>query len=117
MTTGKPSFHCPNCNALYQVVNVEAGPETAYRAINCRACGARFHLATAGSSSSILCFAQADAFRVGDDRICTADQSQLVVASVSKPDRRVYARRPAAFTDEARRFSSACRINRSSISV
>ena len=29
----------------------------------------------------------------------------------------VYARRPAAFTDEARRFSSACRINRPSISV
>jgi len=40
MTTGKPSFHCPNCNALYQVVKVEAGPETAYRAINCRACDA-----------------------------------------------------------------------------
>jgi len=40
MTTGKPSFHCPNCNALYQVVKVEAGPETAYRAINRRACGA-----------------------------------------------------------------------------
>jgi hypothetical protein len=38
--TDKPSFHCPNCNALYQVVKVEAGPETAYRAINCRACGA-----------------------------------------------------------------------------
>ena len=31
---------CPNCNALYQVVKVEAGPQTAYRAINCRACGA-----------------------------------------------------------------------------
>jgi hypothetical protein len=40
MTTGKPSFHCPNCNALYQVVKVEAGPKTAYRAINRRACGA-----------------------------------------------------------------------------
>jgi hypothetical protein len=77
----------------------------------------RFRLAKASSSSSIFCFAQADAFSVGDDRICIADQSQLVVASVSKPDRRVYARRPAAFTGEARRFSSACRINRSSISV
>ena len=40
MATGKPSFHCSNCNALYQVVKIEAGPETAYRAINCRACGA-----------------------------------------------------------------------------
>jgi hypothetical protein len=40
MATGKPSFHCPNCNALYQVVKVEAGPETGYRAITCRACGA-----------------------------------------------------------------------------
>jgi hypothetical protein len=29
MTTGKPStFNCHNCNALYQVVKVEAGPET-----------------------------------------------------------------------------------------
>jgi hypothetical protein len=42
MVTGKPSFHCPNCNALYQVVRVEAGPETTYRAITCRSCGAPF---------------------------------------------------------------------------
>ena len=69
MTTGKPSFHCPNCNALYQVVKVEAGPETGYRAINCRACGAPLPPREASSSSSIFCFAQADAFSVGDDRI------------------------------------------------
>ena len=77
----------------------------------------RFHLAKASSSSSIFCFAQVDAFSVGDDRIWTADQSQLAVASVSEMDRRVYARRPAAFKDETCRFSSAWRINRSSISV
>ena len=70
MTTGKPSFHCPNCNALYEVVKVEAGPETAYRAINwpcLRRPASTF--AKASSSSSIFCFAQADAFSVGDDRI------------------------------------------------
>jgi hypothetical protein len=33
------SFTCPNCNALYQVVKVEAGPETDDREITCRACG------------------------------------------------------------------------------
>jgi hypothetical protein len=41
MTTSKPPFfHCPNCNALYQVVKTEAGPETVDREITCRACGA-----------------------------------------------------------------------------
>jgi len=33
-------FRCPNCGALYQVVKVEAGPETVDRQMNCRACGA-----------------------------------------------------------------------------
>ena len=39
---GSPAFTpftCPNCNALYQVVKVEAGPETDDREITCRACG------------------------------------------------------------------------------
>ena len=40
MAADKPSsFHCPNCNALYQVVGVEPGPETVDRAIKCRSCG------------------------------------------------------------------------------
>ena len=33
-------FNCPHCNALYQVIKVEAGPETVDREITCRACGA-----------------------------------------------------------------------------
>jgi hypothetical protein len=33
------SFTCPNCDAFYEVVQVEAGPETDNRAITCRACG------------------------------------------------------------------------------
>ena len=33
-------FTCPHCNALYQVVEVEAGPETTDREIACRVCGA-----------------------------------------------------------------------------
>jgi hypothetical protein len=40
MASGKPSsFNCPICNAFYQVVRVEAGPETKDREITCRACG------------------------------------------------------------------------------
>ena len=39
MATGKPSFHCPNCNALYQLVKVEADLRTTVREITCRPCG------------------------------------------------------------------------------
>jgi hypothetical protein len=39
MPTDKPLYFCPNCNALYQIVKVEAGPETISSAITCRACG------------------------------------------------------------------------------
>jgi hypothetical protein len=35
----KTTFTCPNCNALYQIVRQEAGPETVNREITCRACG------------------------------------------------------------------------------
>jgi transposase-like protein len=40
---GKPSFTCPNCNALYQLVRVEAGPESVDRQPTCRDCGAPFN--------------------------------------------------------------------------
>ena len=33
-------FKCPDCGAVYQVVKVEAGPETVDRQVRCRACGA-----------------------------------------------------------------------------
>ena len=33
------AFACPNCDALYQLVKGEAGPETLDRALMCRACG------------------------------------------------------------------------------
>jgi predicted RNA-binding Zn-ribbon protein involved in translation (DUF1610 family) len=36
----RTSFHCPNCNALYQIVRQEAGPETIDKGITCRSCGA-----------------------------------------------------------------------------
>ena len=32
-------FTCQNCKALYQVVKVEAGPETTNREITCQVCG------------------------------------------------------------------------------
>jgi hypothetical protein len=44
MAGGRPpsfiSFTCPNCQALYQVVKVEAGRETAFHDVPCLACGA-----------------------------------------------------------------------------
>jgi hypothetical protein len=33
-----PLFRCPSCNALYQVVKAEAGPETVALEIACRVC-------------------------------------------------------------------------------
>jgi hypothetical protein len=41
MAGGRPpvSFTCPNCHALYQLVKVEAGPETTFHDVACRACG------------------------------------------------------------------------------
>jgi hypothetical protein len=39
---GGISFTCANCQALYHVVKVEAGPETTEAEVTCRACGAPF---------------------------------------------------------------------------
>jgi predicted Zn finger-like uncharacterized protein len=41
MAAGRPraSFTCPNCQALYDVVKVEAGPETTLREVTCLSCG------------------------------------------------------------------------------
>jgi predicted Zn finger-like uncharacterized protein len=39
MATAKLLFNCPNCNALYHIVKVEAGPETGSREVVCRTCG------------------------------------------------------------------------------
>ena len=36
---GGEAFTCPNCNAFYQVIKAEAGPETDNREIVCRTCG------------------------------------------------------------------------------
>ena len=36
------SFTCPNCRALYQLVKVDAGPETVDQEVACRVCGAPF---------------------------------------------------------------------------
>jgi hypothetical protein len=43
MVGGGPAvkmFTCPNCQALYQVVKVERGPETVDRDVTCRSRGA-----------------------------------------------------------------------------
>ena len=41
MAADKPSsFLCPNCSALYRVVEVEVGPDTVDLEITCRNCGA-----------------------------------------------------------------------------
>jgi hypothetical protein len=38
--TTSTQFSCTNCNTLYHLIKVEAGPETVDGEINCRACGA-----------------------------------------------------------------------------
>jgi hypothetical protein len=38
--TTTTQFNCANCNTLYHLIKVEAGPETVDRELNCRACGA-----------------------------------------------------------------------------
>ena len=38
-TSARP-FSCADCNALYYLIKVEAGPETVDRDLNCKACGA-----------------------------------------------------------------------------
>ena len=42
MLGGRPrySFACPSCDALYELVKVEAGPETVDCEVACRSCGA-----------------------------------------------------------------------------
>jgi transcription elongation factor Elf1 len=35
------TFTCPDCQALYHIVKVEAGPETIHRAVTCLVCGAK----------------------------------------------------------------------------
>ena len=44
MPTDRPSrsffFTCPHCDALYQIVKGEAGPESVNREVACRSCGA-----------------------------------------------------------------------------
>jgi len=38
VATGTKFFNCPNCNALYQIIKVEAGPESVDREIAWLAC-------------------------------------------------------------------------------
>jgi predicted Zn finger-like uncharacterized protein len=44
MPAGSPSgsffFTCPHCDALYQIVKSEAGPESVNREVACRSCDA-----------------------------------------------------------------------------
>ena len=46
MVGGRPpsfiSFTCPNCQAYYHIVKVEAGPETGSEDVACRGCGHAF---------------------------------------------------------------------------
>ena len=37
---GNNFFKCPSCDALYEVIRAEAGPETRDGEIGCRICGA-----------------------------------------------------------------------------
>lgn len=39
----KTLFNCPNCGAVYRVIQAEAGPESKDREITCRSCGGPLH--------------------------------------------------------------------------
>ena len=39
MATGTRFFNCPNCKALYQIVEAEAGSESGDQDVACRVCG------------------------------------------------------------------------------
>jgi len=54
-------FSCPNCNALYQLVKTEAGPETDDREITCRACGGPLPARDGGASASTSFCGRGDA--------------------------------------------------------
>jgi hypothetical protein len=44
IATSKTTFACPNCDTIYQLIKVEAGPGTVIRQqITCRQCGAPFN--------------------------------------------------------------------------
>ena len=34
----RQSFACPKCNSFYELIKVEAGPETVHREVACRSC-------------------------------------------------------------------------------
>jgi hypothetical protein len=41
-TNAQSSFKCPTCEALYQVVKINAGQEATGRETTCQVCGAQF---------------------------------------------------------------------------
>ena len=56
MATNKPSsFNCPNCNALYEVVKLQAGPETNDREITSGIAAIHSSAAKGAWSLSIFC--------------------------------------------------------------
>jgi hypothetical protein len=69
MAGGRPpsfnSFTCPNCQALYELVRVEAGPETTLQDVKCLLVANLFPLATANSFSNTFCYGKRLAYRNG----------------------------------------------------
>jgi hypothetical protein len=69
MAGGRPpwskSFTCPNCEALYEIVKVEAGPETIFSAVTCRVCGAPVPNREDNSSSNTSCCEKRVVFKGG----------------------------------------------------
>jgi hypothetical protein len=70
MAKGRPSsfksFTCPSCQALYQIVKVEARPESVFQDVLCRVCGAP--LAGREGKFVIKYFLLREATRVQGDR-------------------------------------------------
>ena len=69
MAGGKPpgfkSFKCPHCQALYHIVEVEAGPETVFQEVTCCVAADFFPLGKESSCSNTSCCEKLVVFKSG----------------------------------------------------
>ena len=78
------SFTCSNCEALYKVVKVEAGPETIFSEVTCRVCGAPVPNREDNSSSNTSCCEKRVVFKGGAPIEAPASFPLLAGAKLSR---------------------------------
>ena len=89
MPGGRPpsfiSFNCPNCNALYQVVQAEAGPETVYSEIACRSCSAALPGREGNFVLKYFLCGRQDVFRSGSGPLQSSGPTECEVDRATVP--------------------------------